>query len=120
MWDDIIATADNIPSTVIPSTFQVKLNNGISYVNPETKTNVLWTNANATEHMGEYVSRFGDTSWTIEIRSQAMLESYTSALNEGMVDLISQTPGRYFKTYGNWELGINTETGVVYHAKMLY
>lgn len=30
-----------------------------------------------------------------------------------------EAPGRYFGTYGNWELGINTETGVVYHARML-
>lgn len=30
-----------------------------------------------------------------------------------------EAPGRYFGTNGNWELGINTETGVVYHARML-
>ena len=28
------------------------------YINPNTETNVVWTNANATEHMGEYVGRF--------------------------------------------------------------
>lgn len=31
----------------------------------------------------------------------------------------TKAPGRYFGTYGNWEFGINTETGVVYHARMI-
>ncbi len=78
----------------------------------------MWTNANGTEHMGEYISRFGKESWTIGMRSQAMLESYSAALNKAMREIAQKTPGRYFGTYGNWELGINTETGVVYHAIM--
>ena len=89
-------------------------------MNPTTGSNVLWTNANATEHMGEYISRFGEESWSIDVRRQAMLESYSASLNKAMEELATQPPGRYFETYGNWELGINTETGVVYHAKMLY
>ena len=48
-----------------------------------------------------------------------MLNSYSASLNEAMTNIAGNTPGRYFGTYGNWELGINTETGVVYHAKML-
>lgn len=71
------------------------------------------------EHMGEYVSRFGLESDSIGVRSQIMLESYSASLNVAMTDLMTKEPGRYFGTYGNWELGINTETGVVYHAKML-
>ena len=63
IWDNIIGTADNIPGTEIPATFQINLDGKINYVNPETGTNTLWTNANTTEHMGEYVSRFGDESW---------------------------------------------------------
>ncbi len=108
-----------MPGTEIPATFQIKLDEGISYTNPKTGSNVLWTNANATEHMGEYVSRFGEESWSIGIRSQEMLESYSASLNEAMKELVTKEPGRYFGTYGNWEFGINTETGVVYHAKML-
>ena len=90
-----------------------------NYVNPETGTNTLWTNSNATKHMGEYVSRFGGESWSIGTRSQAMLESYSASLNKAMETIGIEAPGRYFGTYGNWELGINTETGVVYHARML-
>lgn len=108
-----------MPGTEIPATFQIDLDGNINYVNPETGTNTLWTNANATEHMGEYVSRFGLESDSIGVRSQIMLESYSASLNDAMTDLMTKEPGRYFGTYGNWELGINTETGVVYHAKML-
>ena len=109
-----------LPYTEVPTTFTTRLDNSINYVNPKTKTNVLWTNANATEHMGEYISRFGKTSDSIGIRSQVMLESYSAALNVAMNSLAEKSPGRYFGMYGNWELGINTETGIVYHARMIY
>lgn len=62
--------------------------------------------------------RFGEESWTIDIRSQVMLESYSSAINEAMKEFSSLAPGRYFGIFGDWEIGINTETGVVYHALM--
>lgn len=119
VWDNITSTADNMPATKIPATFKIDLDGNINYVNPETGTNTLWTNSNATKHMGEYVSRFGDESLSIGTRSQAMLESYSASLNKAMETIGTETPGRYFGTYGNWELGINTETGVVYHARMI-
>lgn len=31
----------------------------------------------------------------------------------------TEAHGRYLGIYGNWKLGINTETGVVYNARML-
>ncbi len=99
---------------------KIYLDDSINYINPENGTNSLWTNANATEHMGEYVGRFGEESWSIGVRSQAMLESYSISLNQAMSVLCTQTSGSYFGTYGNWELGINTQTGVVYHARMIY
>ena len=119
VWDNITGTADNMPATEIPATFKIDLDGKINYVNTETGTNTLWTNSNATKHMGEYVSRFGDESWSIGTRSQAMLESYSASLNKAMETIGTEASGRYFGTYGNWELGINTETGVVYHARML-
>lgn len=118
IWDDVIGTADNMPGTEIPATFQIKVDGDFVYKNPTTGDNVLWTNANATEHMGEYISRFGSQSDSIGIRSQAMLESYSSALNSAMNEVASMPAGRHFGTYGGWELGIDTETGVIYHALM--
>ena len=119
VWDNITSTADNIPGTEIPATFQIDLNGNINYINPTTGTNTLWTNTNATKHMGEYISRFGDESWSVGVRSQAMLESYSASLNEAMKELMMKDAGRYFGTYGNWELGINTKTGIVFHALMV-
>ncbi len=120
IWDNITGTADKIPNTEIPATFKVELDNKINYLNLQTGTNTLWTNANATEHMGEYVARYGSESWSVGIRSQTILESYSMSLNQAMSQIATQSPGRYFGAYGNWELGINTQTGVVYHAQMLY
>lgn len=98
VWDNITSTADNMPATKIPATFKIDLDGNINYVNPETGTNTLWTNSNATKHMGEYVSRFGDESWSIGTRSQAMLESYSASLNKAMETIGTETPGRYFGT----------------------
>ncbi|WP_430509850.1 hypothetical protein [Gottfriedia solisilvae] len=118
VWDKIKSTAANISGTKIPATFQVKLAKNIEYKNPETGTNILWTNTNATKHMGEYIKRFGDESWSIEMRSQALLKSYSAAIDNAMSTLAKETSGRKFGVFGGWELGINTETGVVYHALM--
>ena len=61
VWDNITGTADNIPSTEIPATFKIDLDDNINYINPKTGTNT-----NATEHMGEYVGRFGEESWSMK------------------------------------------------------
>lgn len=49
-------------------------------------------------------------------------EIFITLLNESQKFFTNITEGlnlsNYFGTYGNWELGINTETGVVYHAIM--
>ena len=119
VWDNITSTADNMPATEIPATFKIDLDGNINYVNPKTGTNTLCTNSNATKHMGEYVSRFGEESWSIGTRSQVMLESYSASLNKAMETIGIEASGRYFVTYGNWELDINTETGIVYHARMI-
>ena len=100
------------------ATFQIDLDGRISYINPQTGTNTLWTNANASEHIGEYVGRFGQESWSIGIRSQIILESYSAALNEAMIELSTLPPGIYSGVFGCWELGINTETGTGFHALM--
>ncbi len=119
IWNKVNGTAENIPNTEIPATFQIELKENISYINPQTGSNTLWTNSNATKHMGEYISRFGSDSDSIGVRSQVMLESYYKSLNGAMNNLQTIPRGRNFGVYGNWELGINTETGVVYHARMI-
>ncbi len=115
VWYRITATADNMASTSIPATFQVRLK--VDYVNPNTGTNVLWTNANASEHMGEYISQFGGENFSTNLRSQLLLDSYTSALDDAMDYLITQPANRYENlSYGGWLFGIDTTTGTVFHA----
>ena len=118
IWDFIESTADYIPNTKIPATFKIDLS-GKNYINPNTGTNTLWTNSNATEHMGDYISRLGAESWSIDMRSQIILESYSASLNEAMKVVSKETPERYECTFDNWQLGINIKNGVVYHARML-
>lgn len=119
VWDNIIPTAENIPYTNTPATFEIKLNSNINYINPKTGNSSVWTNANATKHVGEYVTRFGGQTSNSAINSQIMLESYSVSLNQAMEDVTLKAPGRYFGLYGNWEIGVNTESGVVYHARMI-
>ena len=119
VWDEIIGTADNIPNTEIPATFQIKLNDTVNYLNPQTGTRTLWTNANATEHIAEYICRNGSSIYSVGIRSQVMMESYVASVNGAMSRLATSAANSYDLIYGNWELGINTQTGVVYHARML-
>ena len=54
--------------------------------------------------MGEYVGRFGETSFSIDLRSQLMLESYVSALDQAMGELASKPLGRYEDlNFGGWD-----------------
>ncbi len=112
VWDNIIPTAENIPYTSTPATFEIKLNSNINYTNPKTGNRSVWTNADATKHMGEYVTRFGGQTSNSIIKNQIMLESYSISLNQAMEDVALKAPGRYFGVYGNWEIGVNTESGV--------
>ena len=48
-----------------------------------------------------------------------MLESYSAALNEAMEEICMLKLGRHEGIFGNWQLGIDTLTGVVYHAMMI-
>ena len=104
----------------MPATFQIELDSSINYTNPQTGTNVLWTNAKATEHFGEYIgTQYGGENFSTGIRSQEMLESYSAALNEAMTKFVSLPSGEHSGIFGGWEIAINTETGVVFHAFML-
>ncbi len=52
--------------------------------------------------MGEYVGRFGETSFSIDLRSQLMLESYVSALDQAIGELASKPLGRYEDLNFGW------------------
>ena len=66
-----------------------------------------------------YICRNGSSIYSVGIRSQVMMESYVASVNGAMSRLATSAANSYDLIYGNWELGINTQTGVVYHARML-
>ncbi|SIR15803.1 Possible hemagglutinin, partial [Rhizobium sp. RU33A] len=89
VWDNITATAADIPGTRIPATFEVK-----------TGSQSFWVNANATEHFGEYLTRLGASS--NPITSQEMLRSFQSAVS----DIAKAGPPKLGQPYnvGGWEI----------------
>lgn len=113
VWDNITPTAEEIPGTKIPATFQLDLESDINYVNPQTGQNQLWVNSNATKHMPE---RYSNITPTTPVSQQAQLTSFSDSVNVALRDVGTKPAGKYFGVYGCWELGINTETGVIYHA----
>ncbi|KAB2793096.1 hemagglutinin [Brucella anthropi] len=106
VWDNIIATAGNIPGTKIPATFELK-SGGQSF----------WVNANATEHFGEYLTRYG-TSGDPNL-SQQMLRSFNAAVDE----IAKNGPPALNKPYnvGGWEIVFRQSSRdrlpVIVHAK---
>ena len=67
--------------------------------------------------MQQYLSQFGGENLSTNLRSQLLLESDTSALDDAMDYLITQPAGRYENlSYGGWVFGIDTSTGTVFHA----
>ena len=121
IWSKIKSTANKLEGTEIPATFQMDLAEDIKYINPETKTNLLWTNANATKHMKEYIKndKFSQNGANIGIRSQTMLKSYYEAVNEAMREFVKLEPGKHRIVCGLWQLEIDTKTGVVNHARLI-
>jgi len=79
-------------------------------------------NPNGTKHMVEYVTRFGEKSSSISIRSQLVLASFKSS-----VDILSKQKNLIMDkmyTVGNWEIMFSSprfEGGltVIKHAIMI-
>lgn len=109
VWDRIIPTAADFPYTRIPATFQLRV-----------RGRILWVNSNGTEHMIEYIGRFGTESYSTGLRSQIILNSFTAAVDEAMLDLRLRPPGRYEEIFGGWSLGIDTQDGIIYHAQPIW
>ena len=119
VWYRISATAENMDATLIPATFQIRLK--VNYTNPKTNTNVLWVNANGTKHLQQYVGRFGKESWSIDLRSQLMLDSFAKSLDEAVNQIIDKPLGRHEDlSFGGWQFGIDKSSGVVFHALRMF
>jgi hypothetical protein len=106
VWDSIKPTANNIPGTHIPATFEIA-----------SGEQAFWVNANGTEHFGEFLSRIGEPN--IQMSSQAMLSSFKAAVDE-IASAGAPVLGQVYDV-GGWEIIFSQQPGgrlpVIKHAK---
>ena len=101
-WNKSIkATQETIEGTNIPKSFII---NGL-YVNGKE----VWVHGNATKHMGEYVNSANG--------SQLVENELMISFQDAVAQILPKVqPGRNFFYINGWEIGINGDTGVIYHA----
>lgn len=106
VWYKIFSSSKDMIVGNIPKAFQVRVNNI-----------ELFTIENATKNMSNYISKFGLESWSVNLRSELMLESYVLALGKAMECLELKPYGKYENLiYDNWEFGIDTSNNEVFYA----
>lgn len=98
---NINATQEMIEGTNIPKSFTVK----DTVVNGKE----VWVHGNATKHMGEFVK---SAKGSIIVENELLL-SFQDSLTQILPKV---QPGRNFFTINGWEIGINGNIGVIYHA----
>ena len=102
-WTDgIKATQEAIPGTNIPKSFVMegKIVNGKD----------VWVHGNATKHMGEYIN---SAKGSVLVENELMA-SFKNAVNQVLPKVKSGK--NFFQNINGWEIGINGDTGVIYHA----
>ena len=101
-WNKSInATQEMIEGTNIPKSFTM---NG-QYVNGKE----VWVHGNATKHMGEYVN---SANGSLLVENELMI-SFQDTVSQILPKV---QLGRNFFYINGWEIGINGDTGVIYHA----
>ncbi|EPO9374875.1 hypothetical protein ACUILA_001550 [Listeria monocytogenes] len=98
---NINPTQEIIPNTNIPKSFTLKGTN----VNGKE----VWVHGNASKHMEEFIKSAKGSIITENELMLSFQESVSSILPK--VNL-----GRNFFNVNGWEIGINGDTGVIYHA----
>jgi len=95
-------TQESISGTNVPKSFVLEG----KYV----KENEIWVHANATKHMGEFINSANGSAL---VESELVL-SFQETVNQIIPKV---KPGRnFFQNVNGWEIGINGDTGVIYHA----
>jgi hypothetical protein len=102
-WNKSInATQEMIEGTNIPKSFTL---DGVN-----VNGNEVWVHSNATKHMGEFVN---SAKGSIITENELMI-SFQDSVKQILPKVKS---GRnFFQNVNGWEIGINGDTGVIYHA----
>ncbi|MFK8009091.1 MAG: hypothetical protein AB8H03_22210, partial [Saprospiraceae bacterium] len=110
VWDDIITTQSPYKNSVLPKSFKLQTNNGVS----------LWVHPNATKHIAEYVAMKAETHVPDMVRlvTQQQLRSLQAVIND-----IAEKGIIYDKiiVVDNWELKLGKprqegQLPVLFHA----
>jgi RHS repeat-associated protein len=102
-WSKTIrGTQDIIPGTNIPKSFVMEG----TMVNGKE----VWVHGNATKHMGEFVN---SAKGSILVENELM-GSFQSSVKQILPNVNSGK--NFFSNINGWEIGINGDTGVIYHA----
>ncbi len=101
IWNrNVNRTQDLIPNTNIPKSFTLK---GV-----HVKGKEIWVHGNASKHMGEFIN---SAKGSIITENELMLSFQNS-----LTSILSKVnPGRNFFNINGWEIGINGDTGGIYH-----
>ena len=97
----IKATQEVIPGTNVPKSFVMEG----KYVNGKE----VWVHDNATKHMGEFVN---SAKGSVLVENELMA-SFNNTVSKILPKVKS---GTNFFNLNGWEIGINGDTGVTYHA----
>uniref|UniRef100_A0A4Y8PXR6 Hint domain-containing protein n=1 Tax=Paenibacillus athensensis TaxID=1967502 RepID=A0A4Y8PXR6_9BACL len=106
-WSAIKGTQPVIDGTNIPRSFVI---NGLKVNGKE-----VWVGGNATKHMGEFVTSANKAGGGL-LSENEIMESFMNAAKLAAKQELKHGDNRLF--VGGWEIGINGETGVIYHALM--
>lgn len=102
-WSKTIrGTQDIIPGTNIPKSFVMEG----TMVNGKE----VWVHGNATKHMGEFVN---SAKGSILVENELMA-SFQNSVKQILPNVNSGK--NFFNNINGWEIGINGDTGVIYHA----
>ena len=102
---EIRATQPVMPGTNIPRSFVMEGR----YVNGRE----IWVHGNATKHMGEYVNAARGS----HLVEREMMRSFQHSV-DGVLRQPLQPGRNFYPNMRGWEIGIHSDTGVIYHALM--
>ncbi|WPP42614.1 RHS repeat-associated core domain-containing protein [Paenibacillus hunanensis] len=106
-WNSIRGTQPVIEGTNVPKSFVIT---GL-----KVNGNEVWVGGNATKHIGEFINSANKKGGGA-LSENEIMKSFMNAANLASKETLQKGDNRLF--VGGWEIGINGETGVIYHALM--
>lgn len=101
VWDNIKGTQPIIPGTNVPKSFVIE--------GQVVNGNEVWVHGNATKHMREFID---SAKGSLLVENELM-----SSFKDTVAEILPEVqPGRNSFVKNGWDIGINGDTGVIFHA----